>query len=121
MFYISIQMKYQTMSIVIMGSILGIISLGMIALPVNTAEARFCYVQPNPYPNLPDEIKCLEFDISLPLQPSFCPQCSELNPQPLPPVVNLMISPGDLDSTQTLKITNIGNRTTLVNVVNATN
>ena len=52
-------MKYQTMSIVIMSSILGIISLAMIALPVNTAEARFCYVQPNPYPNLPDEINVL--------------------------------------------------------------
>lgn len=109
------------MFIAIMGSIPGILSLGMISLPVNTAEAQFCYMQPNPYPNLPDEIKCLEFDISLPLPPSFCPQCSELNPQPLPPVINLMISPGDLNSTQTLKITNIGNGTTFVNIVNATN
>ena len=88
---------------------------------MNTAEARFCYTQNNPYPGLPDEIKCLEFDISMPLPPFYCPECSELNPQPLPPVINLMISPNELNDTKTLKITNVGNGTTFINVVNATN
>lgn len=114
-------MKYQTITLVIMGSILSIISMSAITLPDNMAEARLCYWQDNPYPGLPDELQCFDHPISLPIPPSFCPECSELNPQPLPPVINLMISPSELDSTQTLKITNVGNGTTLVNVVNATN
>jgi hypothetical protein len=104
-----------------MGSIFSIITLSAITLPENMAEARHCIVHDNPYPGLPDEVECFDYPISLPIPPNYCPECSELNPQPLPPIVNIMISPGELDSTQTLKITNVGNGTTLVNVVNATN
>ncbi|WP_196816836.1 hypothetical protein [Candidatus Nitrosocosmicus oleophilus] len=113
-------MKYPTITLGILG-ILSVISLTLMTLPSNSVEARHCYVMHNPYPGLPDEIRCLADEISLSLPSDFCPECSELNPQPLPPVINLMINPSELDSTQTLKITNVGNGTTLVNVVNATN
>jgi hypothetical protein len=44
----------------------------------------------------------------------------KLNPQPLPPVINLAISPDNLTSTQSIKISNLGNGTAIISVVNAT-
>lgn len=44
-----------------------------------------------------------------------------MDTQPVPSTIGLVINTDNLNSTQTIKITNLGNVTTLINIVNATN
>ncbi len=86
------------------------------------AEAHLCYTVPVSGDESSFTTTCESgHERMILFGPNQCAHCSDLNPQPLPPVINLMINLSELNSTQTLKITNIGNGTTFVNVVNATN
>jgi hypothetical protein len=85
------------------------------------AEAHLCFTEPEPGPSGSFTIRCESgHERMLVFEPNQCTHCSGYDHQPLSPVINLLINPGELNTTQTLKLTNLGNGTTLVNVVNAT-
>ncbi len=89
---------------------------------IKQAEAHLCFTEPSPGDDHSFTVSCESgHERMLIFGHNQCTHCSGYNDQPLPPVINLMVNPGELNTTQTLKLTNLGNGTTLVNVVNATN
>jgi hypothetical protein len=89
---------------------------------INQAEGHLCFFEPSAGDPFVMDIRCESgHERMLISELNQCTYCSGYNHQPSSPVINLMINPGELNTTQTLKLTNLGNGTTLVNVVNATN
>ncbi len=83
---------------------------------IKQSAAHLCFTEPSPGDSASFTINCESgHERMLIFGPS-----SGYNHQPLSSVINLMINPGELNTTQTLKLTNLGNGNTLVNVVNAT-
>jgi hypothetical protein len=116
-------MKYQTLFILLFG-IIGMLSLTIQNSPIKTASAWDCSWEVQW-----DELVPVcepERDLLIKLVPDIGLKEGNNNDQILLdrqsslPVNNLLINTDNLNTTQTIKITNLGNGTTLINVVNAT-
>lgn len=89
---------------------------------IKQADGHLCFWEPSAGDPFVMDVRCESGQERMLIsEPKHCAYCSGHNYQPLTPVVNLMINPGELNATHTLKITSLGNGTTLVNIVNATN
>ena len=117
-------MKYETMFMLSIG-IISILSLAILNYSLQTVTAWDCtwVVQW-------DELVPVcepERELLIKLAPdkgqigSYNNNHIIMDAQPLPSATNLVINTDNLNFTQAIKITNLGNGTTLINVVNATN
>jgi len=113
-------MKYYSVLII---SLVGILLLSGFFGPNSKkqAEAHLCFTEPEAGSSTSFTVHCESGqERMLIFGPDECTHCSGYDNQQLPSVINLMINPSELNTTQTLKVTNLGNGTTLINVVNAT-
>ncbi len=113
-------MKYYSVLII---PLVGILLLSGFFGPnsINQTEAHLCFTEPEAGSSTSFTIHCESGqERMLIFGPDECTHCSGYDNHRSPSVINLMIKPGELNTTQMLKVTNLGNGTTLVNVVNAT-